>query len=70
MNPEEALDAFHMLGAKTMIPMHFATFPLGSEPLDEPSQRLIDEVEKRGLDGNVRSLKEGAPDYGHFPNAS
>jgi L-ascorbate metabolism protein UlaG (beta-lactamase superfamily) len=40
MNPEEALQAFRELRAKTMIPMHFGTFRLSYEPLHEPPLRL------------------------------
>ena len=36
MNPQEALDATKMLGAKQMIPYHYATFKLTSEPIGEP----------------------------------
>lgn len=32
--------AFHDLGAKTLIPMHFATFRLSDEPMDEPPRLL------------------------------
>jgi len=40
MNPEEALAAFQDLGAHTMIPMHFGTFPSGIESVHEPLHRL------------------------------
>ena len=70
MNPEEALEAFEMLGASTMIPMHFATFPLGSEPVEEPSERLMKEIKVRGIEDRVRTLDEGLPDYSPYPCAS
>lgn len=35
-NPLEALEACTDLGAKTMIPIHYGTFKLSDEPLDEP----------------------------------
>lgn len=35
-NPPEALQAAHDLRAKTMIPIHYGTFILSDEPLDEP----------------------------------
>ncbi|RLA73461.1 MAG: hypothetical protein DRG24_00140 [Epsilonproteobacteria bacterium] len=38
LNPQEAYDAFKQLGAKKMIPMHYGTFKLSDEPLDEPLQ--------------------------------
>jgi L-ascorbate metabolism protein UlaG (beta-lactamase superfamily) len=35
-NPPEALEACALLGAKTLIPIHYGTFRLSDEPLDEP----------------------------------
>jgi L-ascorbate metabolism protein UlaG (beta-lactamase superfamily) len=35
-NPPEALQACALLGAKTLIPIHYGTFRLSDEPLDEP----------------------------------
>ncbi len=45
LNPQEAFDAFEKLQAKQMIPMHYGTFNLTDEPLDEPLQWMqkIDE---------------------------
>jgi L-ascorbate metabolism protein UlaG (beta-lactamase superfamily) len=40
MNPEQALRAFLDLGARTLVAMHWGTFKLTDEPLDEPPQRL------------------------------
>ena len=40
MNPEQALSAFRALGAKRMMAMHWGTFKLTDEPLDEPPLRL------------------------------
>jgi L-ascorbate metabolism protein UlaG (beta-lactamase superfamily) len=40
MDPQDALRAFKDLKAKRMIPMHFGTFHLSEEPLDEPEKRL------------------------------
>ena len=61
MNPEEALDAFEMLGAKQMIPMHYGTFPLGGEPIHEPEQRLIKSTVRRGFEDRVIIPPEGQP---------
>jgi N-acyl-phosphatidylethanolamine-hydrolysing phospholipase D len=36
MNPEDTLQAFQDLGAKYLLPMHYLTFVLTDEPLDEP----------------------------------
>ena len=59
MNPEEALDAFEMMGAQSMVPMHYDTFPLGGEPLHEPAVRLVKAARARGLEERVRMLSEG-----------
>ena len=59
MNPEEALDAFEMLDAGIMVPMHHDTFPLGGEPLREPAQRLTAAAQQRGLVNKVHILDEG-----------
>lgn len=59
MNPEEALDAFEMLGARHMVPMHHDTFPLGGEPIHEPGERLLKATHERQLQERVRILHEG-----------
>ncbi|MCA1963129.1 MAG: MBL fold metallo-hydrolase [Prosthecobacter sp.] len=59
MNPEEALDAFEMMGARHMVPMHHDTFPLGGEPIHEPAEWLAKSASLRGLDDRVRLLHEG-----------
>jgi len=40
MNPEEAVDAHLALGARQSLGMHFGTFRLTDEPIDEPVTRL------------------------------
>jgi L-ascorbate metabolism protein UlaG (beta-lactamase superfamily) len=59
MNPEESLDAFEMLKAAAMVPMHHETFPLSGEPMFEPIQRLRAAAEQRGLMDKMHILKEG-----------
>ncbi len=61
MNPEEALDAFVRLDAKWMVPMHFGTFRLSYEPLDEPPRRLLAAARARGLEGRIAWMQEGTP---------
>jgi L-ascorbate metabolism protein UlaG (beta-lactamase superfamily) len=53
MNPEEAAQAFVDLGAKQFVAMHWGTFKLTDEPLDEPPQRLAAEWKRRGLDASI-----------------
>ncbi|HEY2573600.1 MAG TPA: MBL fold metallo-hydrolase [Verrucomicrobiaceae bacterium] len=61
MNPEEALDAFEMLRARQMIPMHYGTFPLGGEPIHEPEKRLVKSTLERGFEDRVIIPPEGQP---------
>ena len=58
-SPEEALQGFLDLGATTMIPMHFNTFRLGREPMDEPLPRLLAAAEGAGVGAMVQVLEEG-----------
>jgi L-ascorbate metabolism protein UlaG (beta-lactamase superfamily) len=61
MNPEEALRAFIALKAGVMIPMHYGTFRLGFEPMDEPPDRLLGYARSLGIDKKIRILQEGEP---------
>lgn len=58
-SPEEAFQAFLDCGATTMVPMHFGTFRLGREPMDEPLPRLLAAAERAGVHDAVRPLTEG-----------
>jgi L-ascorbate metabolism protein UlaG (beta-lactamase superfamily) len=49
MNPEQATQAFVDLGAKSFVAMHWGTFKLTDEPLDEPPRRLRAEWARRAL---------------------
>ncbi len=49
MNPEEAVQAAIDLRAKRAVGMHFGTFDLTDEPLDEPARWFHAEADKRGL---------------------
>jgi L-ascorbate metabolism protein UlaG (beta-lactamase superfamily) len=42
MNPAEAIQAHHDLGARQSIGMHFGTFQLTDEPVDAPQRALAD----------------------------
>jgi L-ascorbate metabolism protein UlaG (beta-lactamase superfamily) len=59
-SPEEALRAFVDLKAEVMIPMHYGTFRLGREPMDEPLPRLTRAAERAGVGASVAALDEGA----------
>jgi L-ascorbate metabolism protein UlaG (beta-lactamase superfamily) len=60
-NPEEAVQAFHDLKAKRMVPMHYGTFDLSDEPSSEPVQKLK-AMERSGvLQGELSILGLGEP---------
>jgi L-ascorbate metabolism protein UlaG (beta-lactamase superfamily) len=58
-SPEEALQGFLDLGAHAMVPMHYNTFRLGREPMDEPLPRLMRAAEQAGVEDQVYPLAEG-----------
>jgi L-ascorbate metabolism protein UlaG (beta-lactamase superfamily) len=60
--PEEALQAFLDLGAQRMIPMHYGTFRLSQEPMDEPIERLLAAATKAGVAASICVLPEGQTD--------
>lgn len=41
LTPEEAVQAHHDLGGRTMLPVHWASFPLASHPWSEPIERTV-----------------------------
>lgn len=49
MNPEQAVQAFLDIGARDFLAMHWGTFKLTDEPLDEPPRRLRAEWTRLGL---------------------
>jgi len=57
MNPPDALRAFQDLGAKWMIPIHWGTFHLGWEPINEPIDWLKELIRGRNL--SVKILYPG-----------
>jgi len=64
MTPEQALQAFDDLGAKTMIPIHYGTYDLSDEPVAEPLARLQREISKTGVPAeSVRILDIGEIHY-------
>jgi L-ascorbate metabolism protein UlaG (beta-lactamase superfamily) len=58
-SPEDALQGFLDLGARSMIPMHYGTFRLSYEPMDEPLQRLRAAASAAGVSDRVLVLEEG-----------
>ena len=58
-SPEDALQAFADLGAQKMIPMHYGTFKLSHEPMEEPLQRLKAAAQAAEMRDKVVVLSEG-----------
>ena len=58
--PEEAVQAAIDLGARSAsLGMHFGTFDLADEPLDEPPRRFLAEAARRDLGDRAFVLKVG-----------
>ena len=52
LTPEEAVQVFIDLDARALLGIHWGTFDLAEEPLDEPPQRLLAEVRRRKIDAS------------------
>ena len=50
LNPEEAVQAAVDMGAARVIAMHYGTFDLTDEPLDEPPRRFHAAADQHGID--------------------
>jgi len=58
-SPEDALQGFLDLGSRWMVPMHYGTFRLSYEPMEEPVQRLRAAAAAAGMSQRVLVLEEG-----------
>jgi len=60
MNPEEAARVMEEVRARRALAMHWGTFRLTDEPLDEPPRRLAKALEAAGIDGEqFRAVEVG-----------
>jgi N-acyl-phosphatidylethanolamine-hydrolysing phospholipase D len=50
LTPEEAVQAFVDLDARVILGMHWGTFDLAEEPIDEPPVRMLAEIRRRRID--------------------
>ena len=50
--PEEAVQAFIDLNARVLLGIHWGTFDLAEEPLDEPPKRLVGDIQRRNIDAS------------------
>jgi L-ascorbate metabolism protein UlaG (beta-lactamase superfamily) len=62
-SPEDAVQAFLDLGARWMVPMHYGTFRLSYEPVEEPVERLKADAERRGIVKKICVLEEGVTKF-------
>jgi L-ascorbate metabolism protein UlaG (beta-lactamase superfamily) len=71
MNPEQAVQAFRDLGARDFLAMHWGTFKLTDEPLEEPPHRLQAEWTRLALPSErLKILPVGATWESQNPGAS
>lgn len=61
MGPDEAIRAFKDLKARQLVPMHYGSFRLSFEEMDEPPRWLRAIAQEQNLGHHVRILDEGAP---------
>ncbi|MDD2666383.1 MAG: MBL fold metallo-hydrolase [Methanocellales archaeon] len=59
LSPEDALRAMALLKAKKMIPIHWGTFGLSFEPINEPPERLAKITKESNLEERVLILNPG-----------
>ena len=59
MKPTEAVQAFHDLESKTMIPIHYGTYDLSDEPMGEPVRRLKAMRDEGSIEGELEFLDVG-----------
>ena len=62
-SPADATQAFVDLNARWMVPMHYGTFRLSHEPIDEPLQLLELEAAAAGVKDRVLVLEEGVTHF-------
>lgn len=61
MGPDEAIKAFRDLRAKRLVPMHYGSFRLSFEAMDEPPRWLGQLAEQQGMTRRLKFLEEGVP---------
>ncbi len=62
MGPDQAMKAFKDLGAQWLVPMHYGTFKLSFEDMDEPPRWLQQIAVEEKLTHKLRILEEGVPE--------
>lgn len=62
-SPEDSLRGFIEMGSRWMVPMHYGTFRLSHEPMEEPVPRLLVAAHQAGVRDQVRVMKEGVTEF-------
>src|SRR5215467_14277490 len=62
-SPADATRAFLDLHSEWMVPMHYGTFRLSHEPIDEPLQLLEQEAKAAGVKEKILVLEEGVTKF-------
>jgi len=62
-SPADATRAFMDLNSQWMVPMHYGTFRLSHEPVDEPLQLLERAAKAAGIEDRVLVLEEGVTQF-------
>lgn len=62
-DPSDATRAFLDLKARWMVPMHYGTFRLSHEPIDEPLQLLERAAKAAGIEDHVKVMEEGVTQF-------
>ncbi len=62
-SPADATRAFLDLKSRWMVPMHYGTFRLSHEPMEEPLQLLEKEARSAGIEDRVVVLQEGVTQF-------
>ena len=60
VNPEEAVAAALDLRAEAAVAMHFGTFDLSDEALNEPPKRFLQAAKDQGLGKKTRGFSKSA----------
>ncbi len=62
MGPDQAVKAFRDLKSKWLVPMHYGSFRLSFEDMDEPPRWLKELCDEGELSHHLRILGEGVPE--------